>query len=123
MNERTFLPVVVPAVSLSTLAERFVEGLGEMLRAIGVPRSAIEKELRQMDALAYAPTQSRSILGTMNEFMFHVSELTYTYPGPDVKRIAMHLAEMPCAPIQYQFPRAAARAVFCEGSIGNAPFQ
>jgi hypothetical protein len=123
LNERTFLPVVVPASALGSLGQRFIEGLGELLQAIGVPRNAIEMELRQMDPLAYAPTKSRSMLGSMQEFMFHVGQLAYRYPGPNVLKIALHLSEMRCAPIDYQFPGEAALEVFRGGGARHAQLQ
>jgi hypothetical protein len=123
LNERTFLPVVVPASSHSSLGARFIEGLGELLQAIGVSSNAIETELRQMDALAYAPTKSRSMLGSMQEFMFHFGELAYRYPGPNIMKIELHLAEMPCARIDYQFPREAALEVFRGDGASHAQLQ
>jgi hypothetical protein len=122
-NERNSLPVIVPASNLSLLGARFIEGLGELLQATGVSSNEIETELQQMDALAYAPTKSRSMLGSMQEFIFHVGDIAYRYPGPNVLKIALHLAEMPCARIDYQFPRAAALEVFRGGGASHAQLQ
>jgi hypothetical protein len=68
VNEPTLYPVLVPLASAATLMERFPGALGQSLKAHGVPENFIESETSEMSEGRYAKTESRSLLGIMNEF-------------------------------------------------------
>ncbi len=49
MNERSALPVLVPAGPAGTLVTRFLEATVDVLRRLGVPAAVVEAERREMD--------------------------------------------------------------------------
>jgi hypothetical protein len=72
VNERSRLPVVLPARELITLTERIPEAVAETLSDLGVGAHAIERERATMRTIVCAPTNNRSVLGAMNEFVFQI---------------------------------------------------
>ena len=82
VSERTLLAVVVPARPASALGKRLSEGLAEVLTALGVSATQIAHEVREMSECSFARTQSRSVLGSLNELVFHLSE-----PPRDSRRL------------------------------------
>src|SRR5688500_17470814 len=67
--QRSLLPVVVAASPLSTLVERIRDGLGMLLRDLGVPESSIVRELDAMNDVVFAKTNDRSIVGVLNDYV------------------------------------------------------
>ena len=69
VSEKSRLPVLVPARQLESFEKRFRRSLRDLLREIGIPAKAIRRELAEMEELVYARTNSRSVLGTMNDYI------------------------------------------------------
>ncbi|MBI3493451.1 MAG: hypothetical protein HY047_16970, partial [Acidobacteria bacterium] len=72
VNEATRLSVVVPARHLSTLPTRFATGLKAVLTRLQIPEEVIAGEVREMRDVAFGTTASRSVLGTMNDYVHHI---------------------------------------------------
>jgi hypothetical protein len=68
VNEATLLPVLMPLAPAANLLERFNAWLDRTLEAHDVPRSFIDAELAGAGEISLAKTNSRTILGVMNEF-------------------------------------------------------
>lgn len=113
MNERSLLPVVVPALDLATLTPRFCDALAAVLAALGVPGKTIEAELREMEHFAYGPTMNRRLHGSANLFMDRLDMLVHRKPKSSLKDVALRLAEFPCKPLGYKFPREVAVELLC----------
>ena len=69
VNERSLLPVLVPARN-SEFPHMFPEYLLKALRGIGIPASEATAESDECRLWRVGKTQSRSILGSMNDFSF-----------------------------------------------------
>ena len=69
VNEKTFLPVLVPLAPASSMATRLPDALGEVLEAINVDPSFMEAERVAMEDVAYAKTTNRQVVGVMNDFI------------------------------------------------------
>src|SRR5450830_833438 len=61
VSERSRLPILMPARNVKHLAARFPKGLG-------VPAAVISQELAEAGEIVVAKTDSRSLLGTLNDF-------------------------------------------------------
>lgn len=109
VSELTLLPVVVTLAPSASLRPRFTEALGELLLNIGLEPARARGELNEMTSWHLAATESRRVLGSMNDFasMLDVVPHEETLLGP-----ALGLAEAPCSPIGGQSPRDATRALF-----------
>ncbi|OGQ83200.1 MAG: hypothetical protein A3F90_11080 [Deltaproteobacteria bacterium RIFCSPLOWO2_12_FULL_60_19] len=118
MSERTLLPVVVLAKELDTLPLRLAAGSREILDRIGVPQGLIESETREMAQLAYGPTRSKRVLGSMNDFMFQLSWLLNERPGLSLLEMSVHIAETPCSPLRRKNPKRFTLELFRSGLSG-----
>ncbi|HEY3448657.1 MAG TPA: hypothetical protein VGK67_20030 [Myxococcales bacterium] len=110
--EATRLPVLVPAKDLARLPERVVEGVGNMLRAIGVAEADVEEELDHMCEIRFAKTANRGLQGTMSDYlrMFGQGSRFTGKPRSFLEK-SLELAESPCV-VLGTFPIGATRALF-----------
>jgi hypothetical protein len=104
MSEVTLLPVVVTARDLSSFYSRLVEGLGEVLRSLGVFDTLIHEEQARMAPVAFAPTNSRVVLGMMNDFAFLLQ--AGMEQGESLLDASPQLARTPCRVINSSPDRA-----------------
>jgi hypothetical protein len=108
----SLLSVIVPAKDLVGLPGRLATALAEVLKALGIPNAQIEGELRAMDDYHLAKTNSRTVLGSMTDFIRMADWHIYEGPQPpDLLGTALELAEAPCGPINYDRPKDVARAL------------
>ncbi|HKO47140.1 MAG TPA: hypothetical protein VJV79_05420 [Polyangiaceae bacterium] len=114
VSAKTLLPVLVLASGAAPMEDRLREGLSEVLRAIGVPNAAIQAELLQMETVMIAATASRTVLGSMNDF---VNMLSFDPPGLPLLARALSLAESPCSPIGMDSPKRATVELFAKPQL------
>ena len=112
ISERTLLPVVLPAKQPVGLPQRLSVALGEMLQVLGIPSGLVTRELEQMRQPCFAPTLSKSALGSLNDLMYHLSWSLKEHADRSLLEHALHLSEIPCKPLEYAFPREATAARF-----------
>jgi len=104
VSERSLLPVLTTARDLDDLVPRFMRQLDKMISALGVRQGLIDRELSQMEPIHFGRTNSRSVLGTMNDF---VQMFKYMLPdGQDLSLLdwSLQLAKAPCGPIDMESP-------------------
>jgi hypothetical protein len=94
VNETTRLPVVLPARELSTLARRIPEAIADVLRDLEIDPEAIGRERQAMSKIAFDRTASRSVLGTMNEHVFHLGVTRDEQPTMTEHALSMDLGRM-----------------------------
>jgi hypothetical protein len=111
VSEKSLLAVVLPARDLRNLSRHFLRAVRERLERIGVGEEAIEREMACLSPLAYAATRSRSVLGSITDFVFHLKARAAHPRWRDWTPQSFEdvLGEIPCAPLQYQHPAEAAR--------------
>jgi hypothetical protein len=113
LSTRTLLPVILPARK-SEFPDRFPDYLAEILDLIGVPNRAIEREAAETAESIFAKTRNRSLLGSLNDFVFSAS--VYLQNGESVLEANLKLAEMPSKVIEFAFPSEVARAALLSQS-------
>ncbi len=106
VNDRTLLPVLVPAKPGKTFVPRFREALSEMLARLGVVPVTIERELEAMAEVQLAATRSRVVLGSVNEFAFLLGARR-EWTG-DLVHESLRLADTPCGPLRMGCPATVA---------------
>lgn len=109
VSERSLLPVLTTARDLDNLVPRFKQQLDDVLSALGVRRELIDRELARMEPLYFGRTNSRVVLGSMNDFV-----QIFKYMLPDGQHLtlldwSLQLAEAPCSPIGMESPNDLAR--------------
>ena len=92
VNELTRLPVLLPARPLATLAERIPDAIARVIFELGVAPGTISLERRAMEPIVFARTKSRSVLGTMNEFILERACVREQEPGMTDFEMSMQLA-------------------------------
>ena len=109
VSEKTLLPSVIPARDLKTLGARLTAAAGEVLRGIGVSDALVHAEKQRMAEVVFAPTKSRVVLGSLNEFAW-LLEGNVDHGQPPLE-VSLALARTPCSPID-GFPDRATLALF-----------
>ena len=107
ISERTLLPIVLPAKQPAELPQRLCASLETMLQVLDVPPGLIARELEQMHQHHVAPTASKSALGSLNDFMYHLSLSLKEHADRSLLEHALHLSEIPCKPLEYAVPSEA----------------
>ena len=110
--ERSRLPVIIPIRDANRLARVFPEAVCQMCAAVGVSPTDIEEERLRMSEIAYDRTQSRSLLGTLNDLSFGARVHFITERHDSLDEIALRLAETPILPLDGASPIELTRAAF-----------
>jgi hypothetical protein len=116
VNERSLLPVVVPASPASTLVARFQEATVEVLLAHHVPAAIVEAERCEMEEVGIGKTASRQVLGSMNDFAYLMD--AFRDDQASLSDIAVRLASTPCSPIGMRRPADVVREMLAGGALG-----
>ena len=101
VSERSLLPVLVPARKADFPA-RFGESLAAVLGKLGVPDAVAAVEVRESLTWQFGKTQSRQVLGSMNDFAFCFPWTFRHTDDPVVAAAAM--ADTPCSPLGMESP-------------------
>jgi len=109
ISEKTLLPVVVPARDLHSLGARLAAATGEVLRGLGVAEALVKAEVDRMTPVVFAPTKSRVVLGSLNEFAWLLQG--QLNPGRSLLDVSLELSQTPCGPIK-DFPDRVTVALF-----------
>jgi hypothetical protein len=72
-SERSLLTVVFPPRGLrKTIVENLRSSVGQLLWALGIPADAVNRELQAMTPVTFAAATNRRVIGSMNDFAFHL---------------------------------------------------
>jgi hypothetical protein len=117
-NDKTLFNFIATDVSRAQIREldTLFRGLLHcVLSDEGFEPAVKEKIVAEYDAVAYAKTNNRSVLGSMNDLIFHYKLLTQNAGGVHsfaVPGIIRQLNRMPMQAISYKFPIVAMRAMY-----------
>ena len=70
ISERSRLPVVLPITESKRLSTVLPDAVCERLAIVGVTAEDIADERARMSEIAFGRTRNRSLLGTLNDFVF-----------------------------------------------------
>ncbi|MEW6336462.1 MAG: hypothetical protein AB1625_03575 [Acidobacteriota bacterium] len=110
VSERSHLFVVLEGRRLDTLVPRFLRRLDELLREIGVPAAAIDRELERTAEVAFGAATNRSAIAILNRAAW---ELKLEFPLKSELSVhdwSLEFAGRPCGK-ELRFPRDTARAL------------
>lgn len=65
ISSKSSLPIIVPAKGVADLPSRLAQLVATRLRRMGIPLAWIDAEVRAMDGVVVAPTNSRSVNGIL----------------------------------------------------------
>ena len=106
VSERSLLPVFVEARDISSFATRFQEQVRSVLKWVGVPSDAVERETHQMEQIALGVTISRRVLGSLNDLALLSRFAIEGQSHVDLTSLSIEIADTPCSPIKYESPRS-----------------
>jgi tetratricopeptide (TPR) repeat protein len=109
ISEHTRLPILLDAAELRHLPDALSERMGQVLTVLGVYKRAIDAERAAMAEVAFAPTRSRSLLGSLNDFGFMARAGLISRRPESLLEMSLDLAEVPVGPLKFQNPGDAAR--------------
>jgi hypothetical protein len=112
VSERVFVPVLFPARSLrENLVPAFLQSVESLLQRIGAAHGNVERELALMSPTLIAPTNSRQVLGVMNDYAFQVRLFPRYRTSLSLPEAELHLASGVIGPLRHTRPREAALAL------------
>lgn len=113
VNDISRLALLLPGRDFPNLLTEFKARLFQQLRRLGVPEDRITSEAAAMQSIRLDRTASRSVLGTMNDFVF---QLRWRFNEgrnlQDADYLEDDLSETPISTLGYASPKEAARAAF-----------
>ncbi|MEX0727136.1 MAG: hypothetical protein WD065_12745 [Planctomycetaceae bacterium] len=112
VSERSLLPVVVEARDPSGFPRRLAGAVRSLLLSIGVSPAAAEREETEMLSGMYvAKTANKSILGSLNDFMFHLKTGLAEHPSESLLDRSLRMATIPCNVIGFKYPSEVAHEI------------
>ena len=118
VNDKTLFNFIVPDITrtqIRELSEIFKSTLACVLSTEGVPEGAKAKIMSEYASIKYANTNSKSVLGSMNDLAFHYKHHIQSEGGVHsyaVPSIITKLNRMPMGALKYVFPIEALKAVY-----------
>ncbi len=120
LSERTLLPVIVPAKGIKSLPTQVRQVVRTVLAALDIDPKAVQAEDEQMMGARVGRTANRSVVGSLNDFVFQLEHGLHDWPERSLLEHALWLAQTPCKPIEYASPDRATVALFESSLIVDA---
>lgn len=116
-NERTLLSVAIPAQMADRLFVEFPARVYNLLRMIGVPTDIALRECAELETVLLARTESRSLLGSLNEIALHYQLVAERDSGRrtlSLSAVEKQLSRFLHSPLNYVRPGDIAIALLAE---------
>jgi len=104
ISERSRLPVLMAGRDLKHLTDNFPDALAAVLWGLGISAAVIQREVEASRKAVFAKTNSRSHLGTLNDFSYLLRGHMGNAPGLDLVDLALWLSNAPVAPLGMSSP-------------------
>ena len=118
VNDKTLFNFIVPDLSRAQIRELyklFKSYLSCVLADAGIPETDRVRILSEYDEVGFTNTNSKSVLGSMNDLTFHYKYSILEAGGvhsPAVPEIIGRLNRMPMGSLKYVFPIEALKALY-----------
>jgi hypothetical protein len=106
------LPVVMPGRDVANLGRNFPDALAAVLLALEIPSDMVAAEVEESSEFVVATTDSRSMLGSLNDFASMAQHRSIGGGEIDVVELAVDLAGTPIIAANFGFPRDITRGLF-----------
>jgi hypothetical protein len=103
-NERSLLCVVVPFAPMADLRRRFAEAAIGRIKEIPAPLALLGVEFDALRAVNFGRSVSRSVISTMNQFMYSAESWFEERPYGDLDELGLWLCDTPCTAISTHWP-------------------
>jgi hypothetical protein len=112
VNEKSLLTVAIPIWESNNLVPLFRLRVANLLGMIGINSKEIENEISHYDQIQFGKTESRRVLGSMNDIAWQYQTLAEEAENKSdlsLSKAELILSRMPCKPIGYRFPSEIAK--------------
>ncbi len=116
-SEKSLLSVDLPARDLDELQSHLMRAVGELLLRIDAPRPSVDQELHRMAEMAYGSTRSRTVLGSMNDFIAMMRFMAPRRPDAVLDDWADFCNKTPCSPLKGLHPSDVALRLLAEHTL------
>ena len=116
-NERTLLSVAVPVQMVDRIFIEFPARVYNLLRMIGVPTRIALQECAELETVMLARTESRSVLGSLNEIALHYQMIAERDSGRNSLSLSAVELQLSCflhGPLNYMYPADIAASILAE---------
>ena len=98
VNESTLFPVLLPLAPATSVAARFPEALGSILKVLGVNTAFIATERWAMSEARLSKTANRSMLGIMNRLEMELDRVR-DHVGEDLVDLSLYMSDHLVGPL------------------------
>ena len=112
-NDRSLLPVLIRGRDFPNLIGEFRERLARRLERMGIAKDAIYAELAAMETVQIGPSNSKSVLGSMNDLAYGLkSQVGYRYDLSQLDELEDLLSQTLMGALKYKCPVEVAAEAF-----------
>lgn len=104
MSAPSRLSIVLPGREVRALPRTFADALAQVLMELGLPPTVVAAEVDASREVVVATTDSKSALGSLNEFASLAQYRLRVEPDEDLVRLAVWLARVPVVARGFGFP-------------------
>lgn len=113
VNDRSLLAILVPGRNFPHFGSAFQDRLAARLGRMGLDPDTISAERAAMEIVQIQPSNSRSVLGSMNDFVRHLKWSAQNhFDFSEADALEDMLSETPMGALKYGFPVEVAAAAF-----------
>lgn len=115
VNDRSLLSVLVPGRDFPTIISSIKRRIAERLRRMRLPSDLISKEEAAIEVIEVQPSNNRSVLGSMNDFVHTLKWHCDRFNLAEVNLLEDMLSQTPMGSLGYQYPVEVAHEVLTNG--------
>jgi hypothetical protein len=104
VSDNSRLAVITPAKEVRSMANHLTIHLSALLENLGAQPAWIDAEMRKMAGARFTTTNSRSVLGTMNDYRMQIEARVFEAEDVSPLELALALSMGPVGPLQYRHP-------------------
>jgi hypothetical protein len=113
VNDMSLLAILIPGRDFPNLVSAFRNRLAQRLRRMGISQETISVERAAMEIVQIQPSNSRSVLASMNDLVHHLRwKVGNHFSFAEAELLEDMLSEIPMGALKYDYAVEVARAAF-----------
>jgi hypothetical protein len=121
VSDRSLLSVAIPAWEPHSLRALLVLRVGKLLGMLNIDASKAEAELRKFEQIQIANTESRSVIGSMNEiasyYYYFAEDLVGSQQRLSLSEAEINASKILLTSLKYRYPSDVARDLFRQMTV------
>ena len=113
VNDNSLLALILRGRDFPNFGSAFRDGLSQRLKRMGLPEATISIERAAMEIIQIQPSNSRSVLASMNDYVRHLKfDVGDRFNFEEADALEDRLSKMPVGALEYRYPVEAAASAF-----------